>query len=89
MESTSAPTGNTEGISKYADFRLLYLILQTIGCTLIILMLVWVFGYAGGLSWSATPNVQFNWHPLLMTIGMVYLYGNCKKTILKWTVRAI
>jgi len=72
MESTSdARAGN-----KYADFRLLYLILQLIGCTLIILMFCWVFIYLDGLSWSATPKIQFNWHPLLMTIGMIYLYGN-------------
>ncbi|XP_031623209.1 cytochrome b561 [Contarinia nasturtii] len=72
MESTSdARTGN-----KYANFHLMYLILQLIGFTLMILMFCWVFIYLGGLSWSATPNIQFNWHPLLMTIGMIYLYGN-------------
>lgn len=63
---------------KYADFRLLYLIMQMIGGLIIILMACWVFFYLGGLSWSSTPSVQFNWHPLLMTIGMIYLYGNCK-----------
>lgn len=41
-------------------------------------MFCWVFIYLGGLSWSSTPEIQFNWHPLLMTIGMIYLYGNCK-----------
>lgn len=76
MEAASTSTGNEQVNRKYADFRLLYLILQMIGCTLIILMMVWVFAFLGGLSWSATPKVQFNWHPLLMTIGMVYLYGN-------------
>lgn len=59
-------------------FNLIYLLLQLIGATLVILMASWVFGYLGGLSWSSTPNIQFNWHPLLMTIGMIYMYGNCK-----------
>lgn len=63
---------------KLANFRLLYLILQMIGITIIILMFSWVFIFLGGVSWSATPGTQFNWHPLLMTIGMIYLYGNCK-----------
>ncbi|XP_055316726.1 transmembrane ascorbate-dependent reductase CYB561 [Sitodiplosis mosellana] len=73
MESTS--TNNQSG-RTYADFRVLYLVLQLIGCTLLILMLCWVFVYLGGLSWSSQPRIQFNWHPLLMTLGMVYLYGN-------------
>lgn len=63
---------------KYGDFRLLYLLMQLIGMALLILMLGWVFIHLGGLSWSSTPAIQFNWHPLLMTIGMIYLYGNCE-----------
>lgn len=63
---------------KYADFRMLYLIMQMIGAVIIILTVCWVFLHLNGLSWSATPAIQFNWHPLLMTIGMIYLYGNCK-----------
>lgn len=78
MESTS--NSNNVG-SKYANFRVLYLLVQLIGCTLLILMLCWVFIYLGGLSWSSTPSIQFNWHPLLMTLGMIYLYGNCKTHI--------
>lgn len=61
-----------------ATFRALYLILQIIGGVMIVLMACWILGYRNGLSWSLTPSVQFNWHPLLMTIGMVFLYGNCK-----------
>lgn len=61
-------------------FNLIYIILQLIGLTIIILMASWVFGYLGGLSWSSTPSIQFNWHPLLMSIGMIYLYGNCKSS---------
>lgn len=64
-----------------ATFRLLYLILQIIGAFMIVLMVSWVFGYRNGLSWSSTPGIQFNWHPLLMTIGMIFLYGNCKLTL--------
>lgn len=63
---------------KLANFRVLYLVAQLVGITLIILMLSWIFIYLGGLSWSSTPGIQFNWHPLLMTIGMIYLYGNSK-----------
>lgn len=63
---------------KLVNFRVLYLILQMVGITLIILMISWIFIYLNGLAWSSAPLQQFNWHPLLMTIAMIYLYGNCK-----------
>lgn len=75
-QSTSS-THSATNHHKYGDFRLLYLLMQMIGGAMIILMLGWVFIHLGGLSWSSTPAVQFNWHPLLMTVGMIYLYGNC------------
>jgi len=50
---------------------------QVPGVIAIILMLVWTIHYREGFSWGeADPGHAFNWHPLLMTIGMVYLYGN-------------
>lgn len=67
---------------KLANFRLLYLILQMIGITIIVLMASWVFVFLGGVSWTSTPSIQFNWHPLLMTIGMIYLYGNSNYQII-------
>lgn len=30
---------------------------------------------SGGFGWS-DPDLQFNWHPLLMVFGFVFLYGN-------------
>jgi len=30
----------------------------------------------GGLGGTSNPQIEFNWHPLLMTIGLIYLYGN-------------
>lgn len=82
MESST----NHHADKNLATFRLLYTVVQLIGLALIVTMAVWVFVFLGGLSWSATPSIQFNWHPLLMTIGMIFLYGNCKYSILdtKW-----
>ncbi len=40
----------------------------------VILTGVWMGHYRGGFGWSA-DNV-FNWHPLLMVLSLVYLYGN-------------
>lgn len=58
-------------------FRLLHTIVQLIGITIVILMASWISIYLGGVGLT-TPSLEFNWHPLLMVIGMIFLYGNCK-----------
>lgn len=65
---------------KLASFRLLYLIAQMVGVTVLILMTSWIYLYLGGLGFS-DPSIEFNWHPILMTIGMIYLYGNSESLI--------
>ena len=38
-------------------------------------MSVWTGHYLGGFAGSSVPDKEFNWHPLLMTVGLIYLYG--------------
>merc|ERR1712059_31918 len=39
--------------------------------------IVWVTQYKGGVSWVMTDlGISFNWHPILMTISLIFLYGN-------------
>lgn len=64
---------------RLVNFRLLYLIAQLIGVILIILIISWIGIHLQGFGWDYdVPAVLFNWHPILMTIGMVFLYGNCE-----------
>ena len=49
---------------------------QVVGVSLCVLMAVWTGHFLGGFAWQADPAHQFNWHPLLLTLGLVYLYGN-------------
>ncbi|XP_021712866.1 cytochrome b561 isoform X2 [Aedes aegypti] len=58
------------------NFRVVYLITQMVGAAIVILMGSWIGVHLGGLSWTSNPATQFNWHPLLMSIGMIFLYGN-------------
>lgn len=54
-----------------------FLTVQVPGLVAVILMLVWTLSYKGGFAWGAAdPGHAFYWHPLLMTIGMIFLYGN-------------
>ena len=41
-----------------------------------IVVLTGIYTGHNGFAWRENPGLQFNWHPLLMTIGMIYLYGN-------------
>jgi len=62
---------------RYVNFRLLYLITQLVGAAIIILIASWIGLHLGGFSWDyENPKVLFNFHPIFMTIGMVFLYGN-------------
>ncbi|XP_059608769.1 transmembrane ascorbate-dependent reductase CYB561 [Phlebotomus argentipes] len=64
------------GASNLGHFNSLYLGTLLVGLLLVILVGGWIGSHLGGLAWHSNPAVQFNWHPLLMTIGMIFLYGN-------------
>jgi len=64
-------------IHNRAAFLGTFIATQVPGLLAVVMMLVWTIHYRGGFSWGAAdPGHAFNWHPLLMTIGMIYLYGN-------------
>ncbi|XP_011860431.1 PREDICTED: cytochrome b561-like isoform X2 [Vollenhovia emeryi] len=46
------------------------------GALLVILVTVWTYSYRDGFSWKSNPQLEFNWHPLLMIVGLVFLYAN-------------
>ena len=46
------------------------------GIVLVILMGYWTGVTRGGFAWQEDPGKQFNWHPLLITLGLIYFYGN-------------
>jgi len=53
-----------------------YGIAQISGFMAVVLAGIWTGHHLGGFSWQSNPNLEFNWHPLLMILGMIYLYGN-------------
>jgi len=40
------------------------------------LVLFWVLYFRGGFGWQESPKLEFNYHPVLMITGFVYLGGN-------------
>lgn len=61
-----------------SGFNLLLGATEFFGGVLIVLVAVWLNNFRGGFAWTEDPDRQFNWHPLLMTVGLVYLYANGK-----------
>merc|ERR1712193_42000 len=58
-------------------FQAAYLSVALIGLTMVITTIAWVGHFKGGVSFSRTEKgIDFNWHPILMTISLLFLYGN-------------
>lgn len=55
-------------------------VVEAVGLLLVILTVHWVTDYKGGLpsgtNGKGGPGIHFNWHPILMTISLIFLYGN-------------
>ena len=59
---------------EHPIFWIILLLGEISGVTMAILCGIWMGVYRGGYEWSA--SLVFNYHPLFMSIGMIFLYGN-------------
>lgn len=66
------PERDGEQVNSSA-YLISYLITQTLGVALLILLLVWTLKYLGGLNF--TTGI-FNFHPLFMVLGLVFFFSN-------------
>ncbi|KAA0184974.1 Cytochrome b reductase 1 [Fasciolopsis buskii] len=60
---------------NYGMFMALVVISQILGIICVILTGAWLGAYWGGFSWTDS-RVLFNYHPLFMVLGLVFLYGD-------------
>ncbi|XP_076255985.1 lysosomal membrane ascorbate-dependent ferrireductase CYB561A3-like isoform X2 [Rhynchophorus ferrugineus] len=56
-------------------YNTLYSFTTSLGTGLLLLVLFWILHCRGGFTWQSNPKTQFNWHPFLMLLGMVFLYS--------------
>lgn len=59
-------------------FNIIYGVATGIGSLLVVLVIVWASYYRGGFAWTSNPTLEFNWHPVLMIISLIFLYSQCK-----------
>ncbi|XP_035688209.1 cytochrome b561-like isoform X2 [Branchiostoma floridae] len=50
-------------------------VIEALGVAAIAMVCYWTAHYRGGFAWDGTGQ-EFNWHPVFMVVGMVFLYGN-------------
>jgi len=54
-----------------------FLAVEAFGLLAVIMTIAWVTEFKGGVVWGRTEmGIAFNWHPILMTLGLIFLYGN-------------
>ncbi|CAH8502120.1 unnamed protein product [Schistosoma turkestanicum] len=68
-ESVEPPSGSPK------SFIYLIIISQIFGLLSVVLTAVWLGKYWGGFSWTHASTI-FNYHPLFMVLGLVFLYGD-------------
>merc|ERR1712209_367650 len=54
-----------------------FLAVEAVGLLAVILTIHWVNHFKKGVVWGYTDlGINFNWHPILMTLSLIFLYGN-------------
>ncbi|CAF0971032.1 unnamed protein product [Rotaria sordida] len=66
--------GSTRVTLKWFSFMVLSS--QIVGVTAVILVAVFFGQYRGGFAWTSDIHKEFNYHPLFMTLGMIFFYGD-------------
>jgi hypothetical protein len=69
------------GYGNWCIFGLLLGLAQLLLHGALGLVLFWVVYYRGGFGWRETPQLEFNYHPVLMIAGFIYLVGNGELSI--------
>lgn len=59
-------------------FLVFFSLALAVGFLSIAFVLIWVLHFREGLGWDG-GSAEFNWHPLLMLIGFIFLQGIGKK----------
>ncbi|XP_019879676.1 transmembrane ascorbate-dependent reductase CYB561 isoform X2 [Aethina tumida] len=65
---------------KTKHYRSLYAFTTSTGAGTLVMVLFWILHYRGGFAWQSNPGLEFNWHPFLMFLGMIFMYSQSMLT---------
>merc|ERR1712241_967633 len=51
-------------------------VIEAFGILAVILTIHWAINIKGGVTYVENMGIPFNWHPILMTVSLIFLYGN-------------
>jgi len=75
MEYESSARNDGLGMANVGNFFAGFIVSQVLGLFIIVLVSVWISKYLGGIGFT-TDSQLFNFHPLFMTLGMVFIFGD-------------
>lgn len=78
VETVSISDGGSSSPPNWCFFGWLLALTQLLLHGALGLVLFWVIYYLDGFGWRDNPKLLFNYHPVLMVGGFVYLSGNGK-----------
>lgn len=68
---------NGLAVVDHASVIRIYIVTQSIGAVLLLLLFFWIILHLGGFGFD-NPSIVFNFHPWFMIIGFIVIYGNGK-----------
>lgn len=63
---------------KIKNYNVLYGIDTVLGGGVVLLVFIWILHFRNGFAWQSTPSLEFNWHPFLMVLSLVFLFAQCE-----------
>ena len=79
--NAGAKYGNEQGTRLILN--VLLAVTEVVGILAVVLVIIWMSHFRGGFAWDGSGK-EFNYHPIFMVVGMVFLYGNGRIAILSF-----
>lgn len=63
---------------KVKNYNVLYIVDTVLGAGAVLLIFIWILHFRSGFAWQSKPHLEFNWHPFLMVLGLIFIFAQCE-----------